>query len=181
MKVLNIILIVLILFCSQVLAQANKSENFCRYGYNREVKEDGTYSFIPYQQKDVKILPRYSYPWGICFENPSFIKIKDSRVFSAIEQDWTNEAMKNWNKGYKKYKIDRWGNEDAYSITGYEETDLYVCLKRLRTGDWDNLYECIRAERMGIQDPSHYRVMERMMRNLQFCPNKPSLRCLLFY
>ena len=103
------------LFLSQALAQTKRPESFCRYSREMKFRDDGSF-FYETEDRTARVLPYHRFPWGVCFKNPYFDKVKGASNISLSERKWTLDAMLIWNTKYENYKYNRWGSYDVMNI-----------------------------------------------------------------
>ena len=103
-----------VLFLSQALAQTNNLKEFCRYGERLKYTQSGHRSYVK-ETFIGDVLEEDDFPWGVCFIQPDFISSKWSQT-SSREDEWTKDAMQEWNVKYQNYKYNRWGSVDVVGI-----------------------------------------------------------------
>ena len=83
---------VFVLFCGQAVAQTNSPRYAirCSYDSNKEQTE----------RIRLRFLSQDFFPWGVCFYKPSFISYDVISETSSQEDQWTREAMQEWNIAY---------------------------------------------------------------------------------
>ena len=115
MKTTLIIFCVFVLLSSQAFAQTNNPKEFCRYSHEMKFRADGSYFYVKENQTS-KVLSLDFFPWGVCFARPKFKHIQGASATSSREDQWTREAMREWNVKYENYKYNRWGSVDVIGI-----------------------------------------------------------------
>ena len=114
MKKVFVIFCVFVLLSSQAFAQTNNLKEFCRYGERLKYTKSG-HSYYIEETFSGDVLEEDDFPWGVCFIQPPFISSKWSQT-SSREDDWTRDAIQEWNVKYQNYKYNRWGSVDVVGI-----------------------------------------------------------------